>query len=291
MSEFTYACPVCGQHIKCDSSQAGKQMECPTCFQKVIVPQAPTTHDSKFILTGTKVGDRPVPIISDITPVSSAPSKGFPIGMLVLLLLICAAGVAAFVFRGKIIKFETKEINQAAKVVGEEPTLPTNQIVLQPPKPALIAPPANDTNWMLDLTGVTIPDARAAGRIHGQGFIVERAILQNGTLTLREGRSGPIALGVQINFGGAEPDALAGQALNIATNAVMAARVMMFWQDDGETARESIEGGYALRLDFGQVSSNRLSGQIYFCAPDDEKSYIAGNFNAEIHKSRPRRRN
>ena len=42
MSEFKYACPVCGQHIKCDSSQAGSQMECPTCFQKITVPQAPS---------------------------------------------------------------------------------------------------------------------------------------------------------------------------------------------------------------------------------------------------------
>ncbi len=41
MSEFKYACPVCGQHIKCDSSQSGTQMECPTCFQKIVVPQAP----------------------------------------------------------------------------------------------------------------------------------------------------------------------------------------------------------------------------------------------------------
>ena len=61
MSEFKYACPVCGQHIKCDSSQSGTQMECPTCFQKIIVPQAPT-DEQKLILTGTKVGgERPLP--------------------------------------------------------------------------------------------------------------------------------------------------------------------------------------------------------------------------------------
>ena len=56
MSEFKYACPVCGQHIKCDSSQSGTVMECPTCFQKIIAPQAPATDDPKFIITGTKSG-------------------------------------------------------------------------------------------------------------------------------------------------------------------------------------------------------------------------------------------
>ena len=56
MSEFKYACPVCGQHVICDSSQAGSVLECPTCFQKITVPQAPASDEQKFIITGTKVG-------------------------------------------------------------------------------------------------------------------------------------------------------------------------------------------------------------------------------------------
>ncbi|MGA2788784.1 MAG: hypothetical protein ABSF60_14790, partial [Verrucomicrobiota bacterium] len=60
MSEFKYACPVCGQHMKCDSSQSGTVMECPTCFQKITAPQAPESDDPKFIITGTKTGERPI---------------------------------------------------------------------------------------------------------------------------------------------------------------------------------------------------------------------------------------
>jgi DNA-directed RNA polymerase subunit RPC12/RpoP len=48
MSEFKYACPVCGQHMKCDSSQSGTVMECPTCFQKITAPQAPATDDAEI---------------------------------------------------------------------------------------------------------------------------------------------------------------------------------------------------------------------------------------------------
>ena len=55
MSEFKFACPVCGQHMKCDSSQGGSVMDCPTCFQKITAPQAPASDDQKFILTGTQV--------------------------------------------------------------------------------------------------------------------------------------------------------------------------------------------------------------------------------------------
>ena len=83
MSEFKYACPVCGQHIKCDSSQAGSVMECPTCFQKITVPQAPATDDQKFIITGTKVGERPVPTIPEYRAVE--PEKNFPTALVVTL--------------------------------------------------------------------------------------------------------------------------------------------------------------------------------------------------------------
>jgi DNA-directed RNA polymerase subunit RPC12/RpoP len=78
MSEFKYACPVCGQHMMCDSSQAGTVMECPTCFQKITAPQAPASDDAKFIITGTKVGERPVPKFPEASSSFVPAAKGFP---------------------------------------------------------------------------------------------------------------------------------------------------------------------------------------------------------------------
>lgn len=294
MSEFKYACPVCGQHIKCDSSQAGTVMQCPTCFQKITVPQAPTTDDPKFILTGTKVGgERPLPKVSEATPIASAPEKGVPVGALVLVVLLCAAGAAAYMFRGDILKSvgfgRNAETNQVANATEDDQTPPPAKTNQPPPKPAMVAPPANDTNWILNLVGVVIPDSTAAGRIHGQDFIVERAVLQNGTLILRAGRSGPLNFAAQINFGGAQPEALAGHSLNITTNALLAARVEMVWPDGSQIAREDLTSGYAMRLDFGLVTGNRLPGKIYLCVSDEKKSYLAGTFNAEIRRSKPKR--
>ena len=71
MSEFKYACPVCGQHIKCDVSQAGSVMECPTCFQKIVAPQAPAAGDAKLILTGMKADDRPMPTAFKANPAAA----------------------------------------------------------------------------------------------------------------------------------------------------------------------------------------------------------------------------
>ena len=90
MREFKYACPVCGQHMKCDSTQAGSVMVCPTCFQKITVPQAPA-NTQKLILTGTQVGgDRPVPIAlaGNVAPV---PARKNPTWVTALVLVLVAA--------------------------------------------------------------------------------------------------------------------------------------------------------------------------------------------------------
>jgi len=292
MSEFKYACPVCGQHIKCDSSQEGSVMECPTCFQKITVPQAPSSEDQKFIITGTKVGERPVPTVPEDRALV-APEKNLPMAAVVaLLIMVCAAGAAVFVFRGKIFKPSTvvAPARQVESAADEESTSPaTNQIRPKPaPAPPLVAPPANDTNWMLDLTAAAIPSSTAAGRIHGRDFIVERAILQNGSLTLRTGRNGTVEFGVIINFGGAPPESLAGQSFSITTNADKAAGIMLRWKDDDQQSKVTITNGYALRLNFGQLSGNHLSGKIYLCVPDETKSYIAGTFNADIRRPKPK---
>ena len=287
MSEFKYACPVCGQHIKCDSSQAGTQMECPTCFQKITVPQAPSTEEQKFILTGTKKTDRPIPKLPEGEGPGAVAEKKSPALaiVLILLVLLLAAGAGVFAFRGKIFRHsDSAGNNPETGAVAEEEGTTTNKA---PAKPALVAPPANDTNWLMNLATAEIPDGPAVGRIHGEDFITERAYLQNGTLTLRAGRSGPMTFGFQVNFGGVQPEGLAGQSLNITTNAPMAARVILNWQDGDHAAKEILQGGYAMRLNFEQVNGNRLSGRIYFCAPDDMKSYVMGTFNAEIRKPKP----
>lgn len=113
MSEFKYACPVCGQHIKCDSSQGGTVMECPTCFQKITAPHAPESADRKFIITGTKIGERPIPAVAadaGMTP-APEPARKFPVAAIVFVVLLCAAIAAAFAFWGQIFKPSGKQTN------------------------------------------------------------------------------------------------------------------------------------------------------------------------------------
>jgi DNA-directed RNA polymerase subunit RPC12/RpoP len=290
MSEFKYACPVCGQHIKCDSSQAGTVMECPTCFQKITVPQAPTTDDQKFILTGTKKGERPVPKIPEGNAGPVIVEKKFPMAVAVViavaLILLAAAGVAAMVFKDKIFKpSNPPALAEDGTASAPAPNKPRPKA---PPKPAVVAPPASDTNWMLSLDGVDFPATAAAGRIHGQDFIVERANLStNGTLTIRSGTRGPAEFGLTINFSGARAESLAGQTINIGPNVDKAARVTLRWRDASGAQHETFDSGYAMRLQFGPEANNRIPGKIYLCTPDEMKSYVAGTLTIEIR--RPRR--
>ena len=278
MSEFKYACPVCGQHIKCDSSQSGSVMECPTCFQKITAPQAPAEGSQKFILSGKKVGDRPaVPVPSGAETPLRPPRPGFPVAALALLVLLLAVAAAGFVFRDRwFLGGKSRPGVASAKPTYSAPT-----------EPVVPAPHASDTNWLLNLAGVNIPDAQSAGRIHGQDFLAEHAVLQNGTLNLREGAKGPVEFGLTINFSGVAADVLAGKTINITTNAALAARVTLHWKENGQVQKDTFTTGYALRMEFGILANDHIAGRIYFCAPDDTKSYVTGNFVAEVRKGKP----
>ena len=99
MSEFKFACPVCGQHMMCDAEHGGSVMECPTCFQKIVAPQAPGP-DSKFILTGTKVSEKKILVRGLESPTGPAEAKRnfswITAGVIVVMLAAAAAAILFF---------------------------------------------------------------------------------------------------------------------------------------------------------------------------------------------------
>src|SRR6266436_5752765 len=102
MSEFKFACPVCGQHITADSSTSGGQLECPTCFQKIVVPQAPASGDAKFILSAAQVAKpRPTQNGAQLAPLQPSRARVWMPIVVLLLLLLCVIAAALFVFRGR----------------------------------------------------------------------------------------------------------------------------------------------------------------------------------------------
>ena len=252
MSEFKFACPVCGQHITADNSASGGQIECPTCFQKIIVPQAPASVDSKFILSASQVAKpRPTSAAAAPTPEIARPSSSrvsVPV-IAAVVILLCVAGAVLFVFRDRLFK-------------------------------------STRITWSLDLKKAVFPKTKAAGRIHGTSFAPDSAILQGGTLLLRQGKGQPPELGIIIGLRGWNGDDFAGRTVEVTPDQTAPVpRVTVRWKDDQqEPVKQDVTNGYALKLAFGQTADGHLPGQIYLCLPDEMKSVVAGTFDATLRK-------
>jgi hypothetical protein len=278
MSEFKFACPICGQHITADSKDTGSQISCPTCYRKIVVPSAPATDDPKFVLSASEA-NKPRPASTpQFEGYQKAPEKTpFPIGLIVLLVFACGAAATLFALRGKIFhpKPHAREVANGDADNKSDPQAQTDQLEY------------TGTNlWTLDLSDVKFPEDPVGGAIHRRAFTLERASITGSNLTLRIGRTGPMDLGLNIYFFNRLPEELGGKTAEVKPMDSPAPRVVLHWKDS-QRASETFRGGYAMRVEFGPVANGALPGKIFISLPDDSKSWVAGTFRAEIHKPGP----
>lgn len=275
MSEFKFACPICGQHITADSKDTGSQIACPTCFRKIVVPTAPSTEESKFVVSASEVNKpRPKtnPELEGFQPAPKNPA--FPLGLLLLFVIVLAAGATVFVLHGKHPK-SPGEKTADAKTGSRTVTTFTHY--------------SGPSHWTLELTNVTIPEDMASGAIHGMAFTVEHATISGGNLTLRMGHSGPVELGLNIYFFSKQPEELIGKSAQVTPADSRAPRVVLHWTE-GQRESTTFHNGYAMKIQFGAKLGNAIPGEIFISTPDESKSWIAGTFRAEIHHPGPPKR-
>jgi hypothetical protein len=277
MSEFKFACPVCGQHITCDAASSGTQMDCPTCFRKLVVPQAKSAGATNLVLTAALAQSRPATSVSsqaEFIASSRSTGKRFPVAAVVLMLLVVCASAGVFALR--------KTILHAVK--SDTPASSQNTPVTKPVV-AVTPPSLNATNWTLNLTKAKIPDDPANGAVQGRGFELEKATIQQGRLELRQGPKWPPDVGVSVQLFAERTEDLAKRVVTIEANPTNGPRMILRWKNErGDPVTKDFRQGYALKVEFGQVSSNRLPGKIFIAFPDDSKSYVAGTFTAEIRR-------
>ena len=284
MSEFKFACPVCGQHITADSSASGTRLDCPTCFRKIVVPQAPAAGDSKLILAAAQANKpRPAPTDagSDLGPLRRPSSPG-SLAAGVLLMVILGGGAAAlFLWRDKV--FHPRGELAAGTNAGRA----SSNAAL----PLVTYPVPTNTSWTLELTNAVIPADRVAGRINGTGFRCQRATLQGGTLSLRQGKTWPPDLGITVLLFAQQGEDLAGKTVVVGPERPPPVpRVILRWKDEqGKAVTKTYHSGYALRVVFGQPVNGRMPGEIYIALPDEHQSFAAGTIDAEIRKAQPPR--
>jgi DNA-directed RNA polymerase subunit RPC12/RpoP len=276
MSEFKFACPVCGQHITATSESSGTQIQCPTCFQKIVVPQAPAAN-SKFILNASQA-DKPRPRQAALEerPAPKAKSR-FPAGAgLIALVLLAAAGTALFAFR-----------SQLGFLNGSNPVV-TNAT----PAAAITVKGDHPVPWTTNLDKVRLPEGQVTGSLRGQDFSTTRATLQGGTFSLRQGRGSPPDLAVSIIFPARRGEDLGGKKIRVTHDQPPPVpRVVMRWKnDEGKGVSKSYTNGYSLLLNFGEPAMGRITGKLYLAFPDDHRSVIAGSFDAEIRAPEVRKK-
>ena len=138
--------------------------------------------------------------------------------------------------------------------------------------------------WDLDLTNVKIPGTTASGKIHGVRFIVEKAKVENGILTIRQGKDFFPDYAVLIFLFLKKGEKLEGRTFNISKDKQFGIpHIHMKYKQEGKKfpKTEIFTKKYAMRLEFGKKENGFYPGKIYISMPDELQSYVAGTFQAE----------
>lgn len=291
MSDFKFSCPNCSQSIVCDTSNAGMQIPCPSCQTLLTVPQPPpaapapptgpirlsinkTAHQPHAAPPASHAPKTPAPPAAPATRfAATAPKKKSPwipiaIGCGVVALL----AVGWFAFGAPYLKAQEEKKRQAEEEARR-------QAEMQAKAAAEAAKPKPKAVWKLDLADTKFPEHPASGKQHGTDFTVETALFQGGNLTLRQTAGSPRQFVIGLPLKPGEP--LVGKTFEVTpTNKLNLPRVMLNWKEDSgkPPGMESFAKGYAMKLEFGNVTDGKLSGKIYLCVPDPEQSFVAGTF-------------
>ena len=279
MSEFKFACPVCGQHMTVDSGSSGKVVECPTCLRGIVVPQAPSGPDSKLILTGSQVAKpRPSSIEFSSEPLGHRRvSRAYRWRVVTAAVVLVGVAGGAWALRAPFVSLVLPPEDRPEVAAAHSSLLMASRTPYPIP---------TGIHWSTNLSKAAIPDSVAAGSVGGLGFKCEKASFQNGKLTLRQGKMGTPYMRVTVQLTNREPEELNGKSIEVAPDRRgPKPRVSFRVQDEDQPALGTdLDGGYALRLTFGQTVNGRIPGRIYLCLPDETKSFVAGVFDAEIKR-------
>ena len=264
MSEFKFACPVCGQHITADSATSGGQLECPTCFRNIVVPQAPATPDTKLILSAAQVESRRT---SGLEAMPKQPKRrGSPsllVRIPILVMILILASTVAWFTRDHL--FQLFQSDRSA--------LPGTNLV-----------PATPEGCTLDLTNAPSQESRVTGRILGIKFNCDMVTFDGGILSFLQNPGLPSERRVTISLYARRPETLADKTFEIPHNRIgPRPKVMLEVRHVGEVpSTRTLGENYALRMEFEAITEARLPGRIYLAISDEEKSYINGRFDAQI---------
>jgi len=131
------------------------------------------------------------------------------------------------------------------------------------------------TTWTLNLDSVHFPEHPVSGSFRGAAFAAASERYRNGSLTIADASGAAYVIGLGLKRG--EP--LGGTSYTVTpADSASKRRVSLAWQEDGNPTTQRVPRGYAMKLEFGESTRNRIQGRIYLCLPGTNKNCAAGTF-------------
>jgi hypothetical protein len=159
-----------------------------------------------------------------------------------------------------------------------------NQGGVRPSEPGK-QPKGPEIGWNADVKKLVIPNTGLAGKVHGQPFVPDKVKVENGNLTMRRGTDFFADQEVNILLFLKEGEKLDGKTFEVASGSGFGSpHIQLHYKVAGENFPkvDMFMEKYAMKLEFGKESDDKLPGKIYLCTPDEAKSYVAGTFVAEV---------
>jgi hypothetical protein len=142
--------------------------------------------------------------------------------------------------------------------------------------------PQRPAGWTMNPDELIAAEGPLGGELLGQSFRFDEAELQEGTLVLRGGgaRAGRT---IHIHLFPQSGESLAGRTYRMpGAEGLRAPVVKLAWSDGFSEKSETFLGNFALLLEFGEPYRDRLLGKLHLCLPDEQQSFLAGEFAAKI---------
>ncbi len=284
MSEFKFSCPHCGQHLAAEEAWAGSQIECPTCHSRIIVPRMAPAASAVS-------APPPLPAVAPPPPARHpAPAPALPqapaqtrrglakwgLGLGYFLTLVGVAALGFFVYG----KFTGKELNRSR--FGRDGSASTGRTAAASAGAESSQPTPQDPPVTTDPQTMEVPATAASGMLFGKPFTVEKASYQGGVLQLaqRKGSLPDADLKVFLVLNAGEK--LEGRTFIVSPRSSGQNPHVNISRQQSSPGAKSLVDKYALRLEFGNATGNKVPLKLYFEAPQSYETLVAGNAEVEI---------
>ena len=281
MSEFTFSCPLCHQDITCGAQYYGQQLQCPICQGEITAPAAEVKPTGSLGIKKAPV-EKHAPVLPRFQQQVVVPKKSGMGKMVIGTASILIVLVALFF----VVRYTGLNRHLPAFLGGRSPATAeaTAAATAAVATPAAPPPPPPPVVWTTNLANIMTPTNAAHGKISTSEFKYDTARVDNGSLALRQGTNVVPDLELGVFFGMKVGESLSGKTIDVTPPARVAPRVWKKWKAEGKTALQQkvYSKGYAMKLQFGTVSEDKVPGTIYLCLPDEEQSVVAGSFIASV---------